>query len=286
MFSEPQPLDRKILDCSQGVARTFTRKIYDENAYAIIGFTGNEKLTVEISSGNDGVVREDDSTLVAVWSQPSIGEYQIQLPELDLGQGIYSIRVLIDPNGEACWPSVREIFRGFIRVSPSPSNGHVGCLKLYCDYSDMLMLAPYLESTHTDNDLSGFSRQRYRARIWVDTCILRCSSNTSFYGVNAVFYGLTSPAASGSSYVDQLLKDDKLIVSPEIMDAAAHYALFLITDSLSSTPTTGSYQEIAQKHYRRANSIMQSSVASFDLNGNGYPSYVVDLRMADGRTTS
>lgn len=285
MFSEPQPLDRKILDCSQGVARTFTRKIYDENSYAIIGFTGNEKLTVEISSGNDGVVREDDSTLVAVWSQPSIGEYQIQLPKLDLTQGIYSIRVLIDPNGEVCWPSVREIFRGFIRVNPSPNSGHIGTLKLYCDYSDMLMLAPYLESTHTDNDLSGFSRQRFRARNWVDSCILRCSSNTNFYGKNAIYYGVISPTSYGSNYVENLIKNNKLIITQEISDASSHYALYLITDSLSSSPTTGSYQEIARKHYSRANSIMQSAVVRFDENGTGSASYVVDMRIADGRDT-
>lgn len=283
MFSEPQPLDRKILDCSQGVARTFTRRIYGEDAYAISGFTGNEILSVEISTGISGVDAKQDPT--ASWSQPSEGEYQIQIPELDAAPGIYSIRVLLDPNNEPCYPSTREIYRGFIRINPSPTNGLVGDLRLYCDYGDLLEKAPYLESTHTDNDLSGFSRQRFRAKTWVDTCILRASTNSSFYGRNAVFYGVLAPYSYGSQHVEKMLKEDKLIVTPTIRDAASHYALYLITDSLSSTPTTGSYQEIAQKQFYRANSIMQSAVAHFDEHGFGNTTYTVDCRLADGRST-
>jgi len=86
MFTEPQPLDRKILDCSQGVARTFTRRIYGEDAYAISGFTGKEILSVEISTGFSGVDTRQDPT--ATWSQPSEGEYQIQIPELNATPGI------------------------------------------------------------------------------------------------------------------------------------------------------------------------------------------------------
>lgn len=283
MFSEPQPLDRKILDCSQGVARTFTRRIYGEDAYAISGFTGNEVLSVEISTGQSGVDAKQDPT--ATWSQPSEGEYQIQLPEITATPGIYSIRVLLDPNGEVCYPSPREIFRGFIRVNPSPTNGLVGSLRLYCDYGDLLEKAPYLESTHTDNDLSGFSKQRYRAKVWVDSCILRSSSSSSFHGRSAVFYGVVPPQSYGSTHVETMLANDKLIVSPAIRDAASHYALYLITDSLSSTPTTGSYQEIAQKQFYRANSIMQSAVAHFDELGFGGITYTVDCRLADGRIT-
>ena len=283
MLSEPRPLDRKILDVSQGVARTFSRTIYDENGYKITGFTGNEILSVDISTGEGGAIT--DATATATWIQPTEGSYQINVPALDLSRGIYSIRALLDPNGESCYPSPREIYKGFLRVNPSPNNSLCGSLRLYCDYADLLEKAPYLESTHTDNDLSGFTRQRYRARVWVDSCITRASTNSTFYGRNAIFYGVIAPYNYGIHRVEQMLKEDKLMLTPAIRDAATHYALFLITDSLSSTPTTGSYQEIAQKHFSRANSIMQSAIAAFDENGSGEKTYTVDLRVADGRVS-
>lgn len=283
MFVEPQPLDRKIYDVSQGVARTFTRKVYNESGYPITGFTGSETFTVEIATGQTGSVTSEEPT--AAWSIANDGEYQISIPELDIKTGIYSLRVILNPNGQVCYPSPREVFRGFLRINATPKDGPTDCLKVYCDYGDLLEKAPYLEATHTDNDLSGFSKQRYRAKLWVDSVILRASSNTNFYGINAVNYGIIPPNAYGSRYVAQLIDDNKLIVDLPIRDAAAHYTLYLITNALSSTPTTGSYQEISVKHYSLANSIMQSAVAKFDVNGSGSSSFSVDLRVADGRST-
>jgi hypothetical protein len=284
MFKEPQPLDRKIYDVSQGMARSFTRKVFDESGYAITGFNGAETFTVEIATGLPGSPTYEEPT--ASWTIPTDGEYQILIPELDLKIGIYSLRVVLNPNGQTCYPSPREVFRGFLRVNAAPQTGSSDCLKVYCDYGDLLEKAPYLENTHTDNDLSGFSRQRYRAKLWVDSCILRASSNTNFYGLQAINYGVVSPNSYGSRYVAQLLDQNKLIVNMPIRDAAAHYSLYLITNALSSTPTTGSYQEISQKHFSLANSMMQSMVALFDTNGSGQAGYAVDLRIADGRTTA
>lgn len=283
MFKEPMPLDRKIYDVSQGMARTFTRKVYDESGYAITGFNGAETFDVEIANGFFGNTTSE--TPVAVWSIAADGEYQIAIPELDLKPGIYTMRVILNPNGQVCYPTKREVFRGFIRVNSTPTDGPVDCLKVYCDYGDLLEKAPYLESTHTDNDLSGFSKQRYRAKLWVDSVILRASSNTNFYGINSINYGIVPPNSYGSRYVAELIDQNKLMIDMPIRDAAAHYTLYLITNALSSTPTTGSYMEISQKHYSLANSIMQSSVARFDVSGTGQSGYAVDLRMADGRTT-
>lgn len=285
MLSEPMPLDRKIYDISQGVARTFSRKIYDENGYIIKPFDGAEKFIVEISNGDSGNILQLEEDPTATWSQPTEGEYQIQIPALEIRNGIYSMRVLLDPNGQTCYPSIREVFRGFLRVNSSPKDGPIDCLKVYCEYGDLLEMAPYLESTHTDNDLSGYAKQRYRAKLWVDSCILRASSSTTFYGKSAVNYGVVAPTSYGDRYVATLLDQNKLMVTQQIRDAASHYSLYLITDALSSTPTTGSYQEISYKHYLRANSIMQSAVASFDVQGNGQASYVVDMRIADGRVS-
>jgi hypothetical protein len=276
------PLDRKILDVSQGLARTFPKRIYDESARAITGFDGAETLAVRLGAGfNSEIITVQN--LSAAWTVASEGKYEIQVPAIQIEQGIYPLQVILDPNGETCYPSPREIYRGYMRVNPSPVTATGTPYQLYCDYADLLEVAPWIETTHTDNDMSGWFRQRLRARNWIDTAITRCSSNNQTR--HAIFYGVIPPYSAGSAYVADLLKDNKLVVTEDIRRAAAHYTLHLIADALSSAPTTGSYKEIAAKHYSQANSILQSAVAGFDTAGGGTADYFVDLRLIDGRIT-
>lgn len=282
MLSEPMPLDRKILDVSQGLARTFPKRIYDESARAITGFTGNETLSVRLGAGFNSEIVEVEN-LAAVWTVAEEGKYEIQFPALEIEQGIYPLQVILDPNGETCYPSPREIYRGYVRINPSPVTASGTPHQLYCDYADLLEVAPWIETTHTDNDMSGWFRQRLRARQWLDSAILKASS-TNLHR-HAIFYGVLPPYSQGSPYVAELLFDNKLIITDEIRRAAAHYTLYLITDSLSSAPNTGSYKEISVEHYAKANKIAQSLVAGFDTSGGSTPNYYVDLRVMDGRVT-
>jgi hypothetical protein len=282
MFNEPMPLDRKILDVSQGLARTFSKRIYDESARAIIGFDGEETLEVRLGAGFNSEIVEVDG-LAAVWTVASEGKYEIQVPAVEIEQGIYPVQVILDPNEQACYPSPREIYRGYLRINPSPVTASGTPYQLYCDYADLLEVAPWIETTHTDNDMSGWFRQRLRARQWIDSAVLRCTSNNAHR--HAIFYGVLAPFSGNSSYVADLLQSDKLVVSDEIRRTAAHYTLFLIADALSSAPTTGSYKEVAQKHYSQANSMLQSCVAGFDTSDSGQANYFVDMRLVDGRIT-
>lgn len=282
MFSEPMPLDRKILDVSQGLARTFSKRIYDESAKAITGFSGDETLEVRLGAGFNSEIIEV-AGLTAAWTVATDGKYDIQFPEMTIDQGVYPLQVILDPNGETCYPSPREIYRGYVRINPSPVTASGTPYQLYCDYADLLEVAPWIETTHTDNDMSGWFRQRLRARQWVDSAILKASTNNPHR--HAIFYGVIAPYNQGSPYVAELLADNKLIISDDIRRAAAHYTLYEITKALSSAPNTGSYAEISQKHYDDANRRLQSLVAGFDTTGGTTANYYVDLRIMDGRVT-
>ena len=284
MFPEPMAVDRKIYEVSQGLAKTFTRKIYDENSARITGFTGNEKITVDLWQGDTGEEINGDDVLTANWVTPSEGEYLIGVPALTILPGMYSFRAVLDPNGGTCWDSPREIFRGFLKMKPSPGYKCIDSLKNYCSYADLLEKAPFLEHAFTDTDLSGFARQRVRAREWVDMAIIRNAPNTftSWYS-SPIFYGVFPPGYSAKSQVAEMLKKDQLTVTRPIRDAATHYAIFLICDALNGTPTTGGYGEVAAKHYSRACSTLDSTTAEFRTCNTDRPDYVVDLRLTTGR---
>ncbi|CAB5237943.1 hypothetical protein UFOVP142_34 [uncultured Caudovirales phage] len=282
MLAEPMPLDRKPLEISQGLAKTFTRKVFDDRGYPILGFSGRERLEAEIWMGDTGA-EVPFSNATASWTKPADGEYQIAIPAMSIPKGIYSIRALLDPNGEPCYDDKREVFRGYLKVHPSPSACSSDPLRSYCSYQDLLDKAPWLETTHVDNDLSGFARQRHRARVWIDSAIARNAPNTNWNASNVIFYGVFPPGFTARNRVMSLLNSDKLVITPQLRDAAAHYTLWLICDALSSTPTTGSYGEIALKHKSRANSIMQSMIATFSEDGETVI-YSVDMRMANGRS--
>lgn len=282
MFSEPMPLDRKILDVSQGLARTFSKRIFDESAKAITGFSGSETFTVRVGAGfNSEIVTV--TGLAAVWTVASEGKYEIQFPSTTIEIGIYPLQIVLNPNGQPCYPTPREIYRGYVRINPSPVTASGTPYQLYCDYADLLEVAPWIETTHTDNDMSGWFRQRLRARQWIDNAILKASS-TNIHR-HAIFWGVIAPFNAGSPYVAELIAANKLVISDEIRRAAAHYTLYLITDSLASAPNTGSYREIAQEHYAKASQKLQSLVAGFDTTGGSTANYFVDLRLMDGRVT-
>lgn len=284
MFPEPMAVDRKIYEVSQGLAKTFTRRIYDENSARIGGFTGNEKITVDLWQGDTGHSIDGDDVLTANWITPSEGEYLIGVPALTITPGMYSIRAVLDPNGGTCWQSPREIYRGFIKIKPSPGFQCSDSLKTYCTYADLLEKAPFLEHAFTDTDLSGFARQRVRAREWVDMAIIRNAINTSSWLYSTpIFYGVFPPGYSARNRVAELLQKNQLTVTRSIRDAATHYAIFLICDALNGTPTTGGYGEIAAKNYSRACSALDSTTAEFRSTNSEQPDYVVDLRMATGR---
>lgn len=283
MFSEPMPIDRKINEVSQGLAKTFTRKIFDDRGYSITGFTGNETLSAIIWPGDTAREITTVDSLTAEWTIPSDGEYVIGIPPLDLTPGIYSLQVILDPNGEVCYDLPREIFRGYLKVAASPGMRCSDPLKSYCSYADLLEKAPFLEQTFSDTDLSGFARQRHRARQWIDMSILRnAPNNLSWNHTNMVFYGVFPSGFTSRSRLADMLGKNQLVISQPIIDAASHYAIHLICDSLNSTPAAGSYGEIAQKHYSRACSVLDSSVVEFS-SSTGKIDYVVDMRLATGR---
>lgn len=284
MFSEPMAVDRKINEVSQGLAKTFIRKIYNDQGYPITGFDGTECFEVTLWPGDTGTEITYVNELTACWSKPADGEYVITVPAMDVLPGIYSLRVVLDPNGSVCYDSPREVFRGYLKVAASPKSMCSDPMKSYCTYADLLEKAPFLEQTFTDTDLSGFARQRFRARQWVDMSIQRNSPNTSNWNhSNIVFYGVFAPGISSRGRVLELLESNKLILTRPIVDAAAHYAIYLICDALNGTPTTGSYGEIAQKHYSRACSVLDSAVAEFSTSGSGNVDFAVDMRLVTGR---
>lgn len=281
MFPDPQPEDRTIVDVVQGLTRTFPRKVLDRRGYSIAGFTGDEILTAQLWLGDDGI-EVPNVTVTAEWTVPSDGEYQVSFPAMTIDKGIYSVRVVLDPNSEPCYPGPVEVYRGFVRIVPSPSVQNGDPIQCYCSYADMLDRAPWLETVHTSNDMSGFARQRHRARKWIDTTIARHAPRASWNHSNIIFYGIFPEGFSGQPMILKLLAENKLIVTDPIIDAAAHYSIHLACDSLGSTPTQGSYAEISLKHKLKASAALQMSVAQFSENGTSV-THAVDLRIADGR---
>lgn len=282
MFAEPMPLDRKFLDISQGLAKTFSRKIFDSNGYAVTGFTGRETFEIDIWQGDTGkAIHNVEAT--GQWVRPMEGEYQIAIGASDIPKGVYSIRSILLPNGETCYDGPREVYRGFLRVSPSPSDSICDPLKSYCTYQDLLERAPWVETTHVDQDLNGFARHRHRARAWIDEAIIRNAPNSNWNASNVVFYGLYPPGYSTSGRVRYMLDKNELVVTPQIRDCAAHYSLYLICDALSSTPSTGSYAEIAKKHYYKAQTQLQSMNVAFSEDGTTV-NYSLSMQKLNGRS--
>lgn len=229
-------------------------------------YTGAETLTAQIWAGDD---QEVLLTPTVAWvDAPS--QIQVTIDATTLGEGDYQLRVRDNADADIAWHQ--------LRVLPAPGTGEAPTT--YCSFDDLLVYAPWLKNLAGESDQTGFIEQRHLARVWLDQVIQRhCRPGRNWIslGPGTVWLGGSS-AAGASTWLQDLLDDDGLLISASLREAAAKYAISqVLAAQVSGQEGTKTYQGLAVQFRGEAHAALSVATAEIDTDGDGAADIVIDL---------
>src|SRR5205823_3343718 len=136
----------------------------------------------------------------------------------------------------------------------APVAGRAVAPRTYCDYSSLVKYGrSWLRQLQTDDDETGFAEQLGRARSWIDDLAhahYRVASMTMIVGSQAF-----GPRRTGarSTWLQEQLDADALMLTDQIREAAAKKALALICEGQAGTSdASAAYSRLAKMYHGMA----------------------------------
>lgn len=262
---------------SQGGALTIQATLMDTTGTPLVGYTGSETLATMVWPGGAQAVSYTPAT---TWVTPSLALIQIVFPAADstaLSAGRYQLLTRVTPPDSDpldAYGCTLDVLQGPGTETP-PTN--------YCQYSDLLNYGrSWLRQLQTDDDEAGFAEQLGRARSWLEDCghnHYRVASMTMVVGSQAF-----GPRRSGarSTWLEEQFAANTLLVTDQIREACANYALYLICrGQIGVGGAAADYARLA-RHYRSEAEYLATTITlSLDTNGDGFPDVNIDLSCSD-----
>jgi hypothetical protein len=155
--------------------------------------------------------------------------------------------------------------------------------RTYCDYRALLRYGrSWLRQLQTDDDEAGFAEQLGRARTWIEDLAhahYRVASMAMVVGSQAF-----GPRRSGarSTWLQEQLDADTLMVTDQVREAAAKKALAYICEGqVGTSEASMAYAKLARMYHSQADSIATYLTLSLDTNGDGFPDINIDCSCTD-----
>jgi hypothetical protein len=257
---------------SQGASLPLVAQLRDALGNAATGYTGAETLATTLWPGG---MRAASATPATAWASPSAGTVLIAITSADtaaLAPGRYQLLTRVaaagqDPrDGYGCTIDVRAFA------------GSAAAPKTYCDYSWLLKFGrSWLRQLQTDDDEAGFAEQLGRARTWIEDLAhahYRVASMAMVVGGQAM-----GPRISGarSTWLQDQLDADLLMVTDQVREAAAKKALALICEGQCGLgEQAGQYARLARMYHSQSDYLGTCLTLSLDTNADGYPDVNID----------
>jgi hypothetical protein len=252
------------------IDQDFTVTLLDTNGNPYTSFTSEDSPFAEVWAGDDTPVVLEPA---CAWISPSLGTFTISFLSTStsaLAAGKYRLRYGVISGGRTF--AAQDVY---IRFLASP--GTDAPLTYYASYQDMLDFAPWIEDEQSLTDETGFAQERYRARQWLERIIQR-HNPMSYWNEFAIplfgfsigtgdlpswNWGQTDPVLQG------WLDSDYLLVSEQVTEITAKYALYLVCNAQVGPGTEKTnWQSLAQDWYADAQRLVLSYSAEIYLADN------------------
>ncbi|WP_435016700.1 hypothetical protein TA3x_004274 [Tundrisphaera sp. TA3] len=227
--------------------------------------------TVEWTDAPNGKVglriNADDTT-------PTIGVTSMDQVAALVEPGRYKLLVFVTrTNPETQETRKEQVHADDLNLLEVPGTGTR--LPSYVRYRDLLSYSQAIKKAEADSDETGFAYQQFLASQWFnDLIISRIPEGYSSFDHPGTSYG--SSRATVKGYLDA----GKLVVTPTVVEIVARRAVSQILGSLSDQKTMIAMSANMQA---RANALISSYVAEFDLNGDGYVDFSVPVNVLSSR---
>jgi hypothetical protein len=263
-------------DVAQGAALTIDVTLRDDQGNPLSGYTGSEPLVTEVWPGGS---RAASFSAATTWVSPSAATIAIPITAAQttgLAPGRYQLLTTVAPVSDPL-----DAYGCTIDVLPAP--GTEAAPTFYCSYADLLKYGrAWLRQLQTDDDEAGFAEQMGRARSWIEDLAhahYRVAAMTMVIGSQAF-----GPRRSGarSTWLQEQLDANTLILTDQIREAAAKKALaFICEGQVGPSESSAPYARLARMYHSQADYLGTCLTLSLDTNGDGFADVNIDCSCTD-----
>lgn len=260
------------LEVFQGCANQWSIQLKDSNGNPVTSYTAADTLSMQLWAGGTQPLL---ATPTVSWIDPTQGTVQLTIAPTDTEGLLASTYQLALTLTHLSLPILA--WRGQLELLEGPGDSTPPAI--YCQYADMLALAPQIGAEKHPDQLSGYLTQRGSARAWLDNMILNNSIGKVVMTANN-WQGQAFDYYTGRNlYIWQCLHDNLLIQDYAIKTVTAKYAIALVyKPALSpSDKALSQYQKLGNQFEVEANRLSKTIYAQFDINGDGVPDFAVPL---------
>jgi hypothetical protein len=259
-----------------GIDARWTLTITGEDSDPITTYLGSEALTGSIRPGR---AVAPVATLAPTWKDAARGLVSVPVPgaaTAGLAAGSYLVTVgLADASA--------DVFEGILEVGYAA--GTDALPPVYCSYDDLLDYADWIGKLWTPKDLTGFARQRGRARSYLDdTLVALWKGDTSAPAIGRPGLGGWlmggGQDAGPSKWLRDMLALDALIVRDQTREITARLSTWYVCSPQLSRLDEEEV-ELARRCRREAEELLKTYRAEIDLpdqagRRDGYADIVIN----------
>jgi hypothetical protein len=266
-----------MYEAFQGSALMIVFQIADGNGNVITTYAGTETLATEVWPGGN---RANGFSPATSWVDRSEGKVQIAITAAQtagLALGRYQVYSTLTSGSS----DPVAILLAQLDVVDTP--GTTPAPTTYCSYADLLKFGrAWLRQLQTSDDEAGFAEQLGRARSWIEDLAhahYRVAAMTMVIGSQAF-----GPRRSGarSTWLQQQLNANTLMLTDQIREAAAKKALaFICEGQIGPSESSAPYARLARMYHSQADYLGTCLVLSLDTNGDGFPDVNIDCSCTD-----
>jgi hypothetical protein len=267
---------------SQGAALTIGDATYpvvlnDAFGNALAGYDGSETLYAILWPGG---TQAPSCSIDAVWITPADATVSIPITAADtaaLPPGRYQGILRVQPTGQ----DPMDAYSFALDVLAAA--GSASAPTTYTTFDDLLKYGrSWLRQLQTDDDQAGFAEQQGRARSWIEDLAhahFRVAAMTMVIGSQAF-----GPRRSGarSTWLQDQLDANYLMVTDQVREAAAKKALALICEGqVGIQESAEAYARLARMYHSQADYLGTCLTLSLDTDGDGFPDVNIDCSCTD-----
>lgn len=268
------------LELIKGSSADFPLSWSNRDGSSPSGFTTSWTLTASVYAG-DG--QPSFLSPTCAWTTPP--NYVLSFQDADtflLDTGTYHVEVSATLSGR----TARTFF--LLTLLPHPGLGRTP--SVYCTYSDMKDYAPFIGALQDQiSDTEGFATQRHLARVKLEEVIqmhyrLQAGTGLTVFGNAVVNYG-PRRVGSHNKVLQGYLDSNLLMLEPprRVVEMTAKYAIAQVCQAqvTSGSPQAQFYQDMSSRYLYDWNNLVCGYHAEVDINGDGYPDYVIACGTTD-----
>jgi hypothetical protein len=266
---------------SPGSALIIDAVLRDADGDPITEFSAADALWTRIWPGGSQPIA---ITAPTAWADPTGGKVAITIPAgatAGVAAGQYKLLTQVNDQGEwvDAYCCLIEIYEAPGDTPPPP---------VYCTLRDMLDFCGWLQDqSNIEQDETGFLSQRARARNWLDRSILSAHRPQQAWGATTFGNGLFGNSMIRQPGFNKILQgylaQDLLMVEPPrfVAEMTAKHAIGLVLQDVVTSGGDQPYARMALLFLEQANNLLRQYTAEVDINGDGYPEYLIPCGTVD-----